>query len=190
MAEQMMQMGVIKSPEEYIAVMNTGKLETMTEGQNKQLLLVKAENERLVDGTSQVTAVLTDAHSLHLREHSNVLADPDLRLDPELVQRTLNHIQEHINILSDPNVANILVSIGEQPMGPPGGTPNAPGSMDAEQPPQQSLGEMNELISNPQAQSVSTEQQAGPLPQPATPPAPFEDAPQSPQDLFARNSGQ
>lgn len=194
MAEQMMQMGVIKTPEEYISVINTGKLETMTEGQSKQLLLVRAENERLVEGDPNiiVRAVLTDAHNLHIREHSNVLADPDLRNDPELVQRTLNHIQEHIDILSDPNVANILGSLGEQPLSPPGGTPNNP--QQPEMPPQESLGEMNELISNPQAQSVDAMQQAGPLPTPPQPAGVAEgilpEQPTSAADQFNRNIGQ
>jgi hypothetical protein len=171
MASQMMQMGIITTPEQYISVINTGKLETMTEGQNKELLLVRAERERLVDGTTPVVAVLTDAHSLHIREHKAVLADPDLRMDAELVQRTLAHIQEHINILSDPNVANILTMLGEQPLGPVGGTPPAPENAAPAQPNQQGQEEIAALQANPQAQSVSVQENQGPLPSPAQPPA-------------------
>jgi hypothetical protein len=169
MASQMMQMGIITTPEQYISVINTGKLETMTEGQNKELLLVRAERERLVDGTTPVVAVLTDSHSLHIREHKAVLADPDLRMDAQLVQRTLAHIQEHIDILSDPNVANILTLLGEQPLGPPMGTPPAPGTVAPEQPMQQGQEQIPPLLENPEAQSVAATANQGPLPSPAQP---------------------
>jgi len=204
MASQMMQMGAITTPEQYISVINTGKLETMTEGQNKELLLVRAERERLVDGTTPVVAVLTDAHSLHIREHKAVLADPDLRMDAELVQRTLSHIQEHINILSDPNVANILMLLGEQPIAPPmmpqGGEGGAPPAMASPQAGSPQLtqdeaaaaAQAGQVPANPQAESVQA-QSSRPLPNPAQP-AEVVDAqgnpieqPTSPQQTFNNN---
>lgn len=124
MAEQMMQMGVIKTPEQYLTVVNTGQLDSLTEDTQSQLFLVKAENERLVND-EPIMAVLTDTHDLHIREHATVLADPELRFDPELVARVTAHIQEHIGLLqtTDPNILGML---GQQPLSPPGGTPNAP----------------------------------------------------------------
>jgi len=193
MASQMMQMGIITTPEQYIAVINTGKLETMTEGQNKELLLVRAERERLVDGSTPVVAILTDAHSLHIREHKAVLADPDLRMDAELVQRTLNHIQEHLDILSDPNVANILTLLGEQPLGPPGGSPPAPANALPEQPNQQGQEEIAGLLENPEAQSAAVVDNQQNLPQPAQPAGVADgilpEQPTTPQQLAAQNLG-
>jgi hypothetical protein len=192
MASQMMQMGIITTPEQYISVINTGKLETMTEGQNKELLLVRAERERLVDGSTPVVAVLTDAHSLHIREHKAVLADPDLRMDADLVQRTLSHIQEHINILSDPNVANILSLLGEQPLGPPMGTPVAPENAAPAQPNQQGQEEVAGLIANPEAQSVAATANQGQLPAPATPAGSgtvLPEQPTSPEQAMAQQMG-
>jgi hypothetical protein len=124
MAEQMMQMGVIKTPEQYLTVVNTGQLDSLTEDTQSQLFLVKAENERLVND-EPIMAVLTDTHDLHIREHATVLADPELRFDPELVARVTAHIQEHIGLLqtTDPNILGML---GQQPLSPPGGSPNAP----------------------------------------------------------------
>ena len=124
MAEQMMQMGVIKNPEQYLTVVNTGQLDSLTEDTQSQLFLVKAENERLVSD-EPIMAVLTDSHDLHIREHATVLADPELRFDPELVARVTQHIQEHIGLLqtTDPNILGML---GQQPLSPPGGSPNAP----------------------------------------------------------------
>lgn len=121
MAEQLLQMGLIKSPEQYFNVMNTGNMDTMTEDVQSELDLVRKENENLVSGEA-VIAMITDAHALHVREHKCVLADPKLRFDPELVQRTIDHIQEHIDLLrnSDPD---LLTMLAEQPLSPPGGSP-------------------------------------------------------------------
>lgn len=186
MAAQMMQMGAIKTPEEYISVINTGKLETMTESQNKQLLLIRAENERLTDASAPVMAVLTDDHNLHIREHQAVLADPDLRMDPELVNRALSHIQEHIDILSNPNVANVLLQLGQQPIQAP---PVAP-------PPPQGQGQVSQqevnqnVAGNPQANAVDIQTQlSGELPQPAQPAESPNGAPTTAQESFLRQIG-
>jgi hypothetical protein len=139
MAEQMMQMKVITTPEQYLNVINTGKLETLTEDTVSELNMIRMENESLVSGEKQAVVMLTDQHSLHIKEHKAVLADPDRRLDPALVQRTIQHIQDHIDQLrnADPQ---LLAMMGEQalqppppppgqdggPGGPPGGPPNGP----------------------------------------------------------------
>jgi hypothetical protein len=194
MATQLIQMGIIKTPEEYMSVINTGRLENMTEGDNKELILVRREREALIDGSIPVVAILTDDHSLHIREHKAVLADPELRLDNELVSRVIMHIQEHIDILQNPNVANILSMLGQQPLPPQGGTPPNPQTVAPEQPNQQGAQETQQLLENPQAQSVAVNdqvQQMG-LPQPAQAPAvqgpqgPVEQ-PTTPQQLAARN---
>jgi len=188
MASQMMQMGIITTPEQYISVINTGKLETMTEGQNKELLLVRAERERLIDGTLPVMAVLTDNHSLHIREHAAVIADPDLRMDAELVQRTLAHIQEHIDLLSDPNVANILSMLGQQPLS--NGTPNSLDNLKTEQPNNQGQSEIINTLENTISQDASVNQQLN-LPNVATPAGSgtiLPEQPTTPSELFLRNT--
>lgn len=133
MASNLLQMGLIQTPEEYFAVLNTGKLDPLVQGQHDELLLIKAENERLVEGDIDVLAIDTDNHALHIREHKTVLADPDSRLDAELVARTLAHIQEHIDALRE--VQPDLLSItGQQPLAPQGGSPVAPGNAAPQQP--------------------------------------------------------
>lgn len=117
MAEQMLQMGLLKTPEEYLMVIKTGQLDTMTDDTITELMNIRSENEDLMDG-QMVVAILTDQHSLHIKEHKSVLADPNLRKDADLVKRTLDHIQEHINILKtgDPQT---LMMMGEKPLSPP-----------------------------------------------------------------------
>lgn len=123
-AENLLQMGLIDSPEKYLMVMNTGNLDYLTEGKMDEMTTIKGENEAMVRG-EEVIAIFSDNHALHIKEHRDVLADYILRRDPELVQSVLDHMQEHINLLqtTDPN---LLAIIGEQPLAPPGGTPANP----------------------------------------------------------------
>lgn len=116
MAEQMMQMGVIKTPEQYFTVIDTGQLDVMTEDTQSQLFLAKDENEKLISG-GEVVALFIDEHVMHIKEHSAVLSNPDLRFDQELVARTTAHIQEHIDLLRNTN-PDTLTILGQQPLAP------------------------------------------------------------------------
>lgn len=126
MAEQMLQMyGDKLPPEQYIAVMETGRLEPLTSGLTDQITLISIENEKLVDGDIELTAIATDDHSLHIREHRNVLSDPELRLDADLVGRTMDHMTQHITLLRETD-PDLLAMLQQQPLGPPGGSPVSP----------------------------------------------------------------
>lgn len=179
MADNLIQMGLINTPEQYFSVINTGRLDVMTEGQINQNLLIKAENEALMDGATEVIATAVDKHSQHIKEHMNVLADPDLRLDEALVTRTLAHIQEHIDLLrtTDPN---LLSMIGEQPLAPIGGTPIGPQGQDV------GAGGVDPMLQNQQAQSTDPMLSAG-VSQPK--PAAIEGQPNTPEEVFAKNLG-
>lgn len=128
-AQDLIQNQMIKTPEEYISVVTTGKLEHMTEGENSELILIRSENEKLAEGKPcPVTAV--DAHRLHILEHKVVLASTETRENEAVVKATLDHIQQHIIALqsTDPN---LLAMLGEQSLAMPppspetmaGGTP-------------------------------------------------------------------
>jgi hypothetical protein len=117
MAEQMLQMGIIANPKQYFEVLNTGSLEVMYESDMNTMLLIKDENERMMEG-EQVLADMLDEHSIHIMEHRSVMANPDLRRDPALRQSVQAHIQEHINFLRtvDPD---LLMLIKQQPLQAP-----------------------------------------------------------------------
>lgn len=115
--EQLLQAQLITTPEQYLEVLQTGKLTAATEGETSELLLIRRENEKLSSGDLQIIAVATDAHSLHIKEHKSVLASPDARVDGGIVEATLAHIQEHINLLSSTD-PNLLMLMGEQPLQP------------------------------------------------------------------------
>lgn len=94
MAQNLIQMGIITTPEQYFSVINSGNLEVMTEAPTRKQQLMRAENEALI-ANEPVIALATDDHEAHIEEHLSVLSDPVLRFDNELVTRVLLHVQEH-----------------------------------------------------------------------------------------------
>ncbi len=123
-ANALLEKGMIKRPEQYISVINTGKLEPVIGAEQSELMNIQAENELMADSGSP-EVILTDNHAMHIREHRTVLDNPESRTNPEVVQSVLAHIQEHINIWSqaDPNV---LAATGQMPMQAP--PPPPPGA--------------------------------------------------------------
>lgn len=182
MAEQMLQMGIIKNPQQYFQVMSTGRLDAAYEDEMDELLLIKRENEMLMDGESPIVSPL-DKHNEHIMEHRAVLADPDLRTNPDLVRIVLEHIQGHIDALRNTDPA-LLQMIGQTPLPPPGVDPNAPPPNapppgegpppgqegDGMAPPPSGYPEAGEQVIGPNGNGVS-------LPPLPSPPEPFSDLP-------------
>lgn len=182
MAEQMLQMGLIKNPKEYFQVINTGAIDTMYESDMNELLLIKRENEMLMEGQQTIVDML-DSHAMHIQEHRCVMADPDLRSDPELVSNVQAHIQEHIMYLRtvDPD---LLMILGQQPLQNPMAPqmppmpmgPSGPGAAD--------------VMQQPSGLPQGGEQLAGAptsLPSPATPPAEFSGLPTQAIDMLPQS---
>jgi len=136
MASQLIQYGIVKTPEQYMNVLVTGQLDTITDDVQKELLLIEDENERLSSG-EQVMALAIDEHIKHIKGHRGILSTADMRKDQHLTATVLEHINEHITLLRQTDPA-LLQIIGEQPLGPAGGTPPGPeqSDMNAGQPPQ------------------------------------------------------
>ena len=184
MAEQMMQMKLITDPQQYFQVISTGKIETMYEGEMSELLLIKSENEQMMEGQTVITSPL-DKHQMHIMEHRAVLADPEFRKDKQLVEVVLNHVKEHLDFLRNTDPA-LLQLIGEQPVAPlqgAGGPSGEPEPM--QQPPVTALqgSPIPEMISPEAGAVVPGEQVQGPgienvnLPMPAKPAGPFKNLP-------------
>ena len=165
MAEQMMQMKIIQNPNQYFEVMNTGRLDVTFEGQMSELLLIKRENEKLMEG-SVIQALSVDQHKEHIMEHKAVIADPDLRFNPEIVKNTLDHIQQHINLLQTTN-PDLLQIIGEQPLKPP-----APPTPPMQMPPAGAPMPPGAPQGGPPPPFPSMLPQASPMPQQGMPPQP------------------
>lgn len=169
MANNLLQYSEV-TPEQYFMVLKTGNLDVMTEGINKELILVKGENEAMVNG-EDVMATDIDEHILHIKEHRSVLADPDLRKDPDLVQRVLSHINEHIEALKqvDPN---LLMILGQQPIQPP--------------PPMQPMPQDPSMLPPPNMMAEGMDQVQAAMP---TPPPPFENAPVTAEQALQQQGG-
>lgn len=122
-AENLLQMGLIDNADKYLMVLNTGNLDYLTDSKIDNMTLIKKENESLVKGERQ-QAIWSERHSIHMREHMEVLNDPELKKDPSLVQRVLDHVMEHANLLRNTDPA-LLQMIGETPLPPLPNDPNA-----------------------------------------------------------------
>lgn len=145
LAQNLLQVpGLLKRPEQFLQVAETGKLDPLIEGEQAELMNIRSENEQMSSG-QPVQALATDKHSLHINEHKTVLATPDARKNPNLVQAVLTHLQEHIQIIKttdptllavvDPDALNILAQAQQITMGqaaqqqqglPPGPPPQEP----------------------------------------------------------------
>lgn len=189
MAEQMLQMNLIKSPEQYFQVINTGKIETMFEGEMNELLLIKSENEQMLEAKKVLVSPL-DKHRLHINEHKAVLSDPDLRRDPDLVRLVLDHIEDHLNALRETDPA-LLQLVGEQPLPPLGQQQGMPGQ---EMPSNASIqGSPMEQMMAAQGGNVQAGEtvkaatgQSLQVPGVPSPPPPFENMPVSADQMLPR----
>lgn len=131
MAQDLLQIpGMIKTPQHYFEVIETGTLEPMLEHQTSQMIYIRSENEELAEGVA-VKAILTDDHLMHIHEHSTVLDSIEARQNPKIVQQTLAHLNEHLQIFEDPANRMMLLTLGQNPPPPPA----PPGPPAAVQPP-------------------------------------------------------
>jgi hypothetical protein len=122
LAETMLQNNLIDNADQYIQVVTTGRLEPVIEGKQAQLLLIKGENENLADG-KQARALITDDHQKHILEHTTVLSNPEIRMDPNnpIVASTLAHIQEHMDMMNNPEVQRLAAILHNEVV--PGAAP-------------------------------------------------------------------
>lgn len=158
LAETLLQNKLIKNAQEYLMVLETGKLEPLIEGDIAELTLIRDENEHLTSGKRKVMAIETDNHNQHINEHKCVAASTDARQHPDLIERLLAHTMEHVNLLQTVN-PNLLTALGQQgivqaaPMvaGVPAPTVSAAQTLDATNPVTQEAATVNmpNLPNNP-----------------------------------------
>lgn len=120
LANNLLNSGLIKTPEQYITVATTGNLEPLYENQSSQLTLIKQENEWLSEGKA-THAFITDDHSNHVLEHSCVANSPEARENGSILNGLFAHIQEHIDLATtiSPILAQMLKMAPLQMQAPP-----------------------------------------------------------------------
>ncbi len=116
LGEALMQAQAPITPEQYMNIIRTGRLEDIEDPQRSARLNVKAENEMLMSGQSPKMMV-TDNHQMHVEEHLAVLNNPKFRMNEPVSAAVVQHIQEHYEawINSPPG---LLVLSGQQPPDP------------------------------------------------------------------------
>jgi hypothetical protein len=155
LADKLLETGLITTPEQYIMVMTTGQLEPLYERDQSTMMCIRKENEMIAEGELP-SAVLTDDHILHIKEHSTVANSPDSRINPQIMQTYTAHVQEHITLwkggvdqatgmpipgmdldlmqaLNIPPPQSLLMQAQMPPPGAPSGPPNAGGMSPAGQ---------------------------------------------------------
>ncbi len=125
MAEALLGAQMIENPQQYLQVLQTGRLEPMIEGKTSELLNIKSENERIGEGDAP-EVVMTDNHALHVQEHKVVMDSPESRENPQVVESWTSHIQQHFDVWAQtpPELLQVLGLQPIQPQMPPeGGSP-------------------------------------------------------------------
>lgn len=133
MASELIQYGQA-TPQQYVNVLVTGQLDSTTDDTQNEQMTIQRENERLAEGLP-VKSFALDQHLEHIKCHRSVISDYEIRMDDNKNAAILSHIMEHIDHLrtTDPGLLSMM---GEQPLGPQGGSPPNPQQPDQQAPPQ------------------------------------------------------
>lgn len=163
MIQEWTQQGMITDPKVALNFLRTGEIDSATEDDFKDKILIREENEQIRKGIAP-TVIAFDIHPEHIIKHKAMANDPAIRENPQILQVLLTHIQQHLDQqkMLDPDLAAIL---GMQPLPsqtmPPPGPPPGPGGP----PPQMNLPNPPHGTP-PQDQQALADQQANIPPQP------------------------
>lgn len=94
MANSFMSEGFVKTPQEYIEVVETGDLEPLLEADESQMHLIKEQNEKLRQG-EMVPCSLYDNHPLMILEAMSILSNLDTRADAKVIQTVQQFVEQH-----------------------------------------------------------------------------------------------
>ncbi len=151
--------GWIQNPVQYYQVLQTGKLEQWYEADVSTALMIKAENEKLMDGpplipgppdpitgmptieVQGVTVLYGDHPVSHIKEHLALLDNPEVRGDPVKVAAITAHVDNHLRVwVTTSPVILQLLGYPMPPAGPGVPLPEQPVQMPPQPPPQASGG--------------------------------------------------
>lgn len=163
-ADELLQRGMLQTPNQYILLLTTGKLEPLFEGEEANLMRIRRNKELLQagiglppvatgpdgmplvdpvtglaqfadDGAQHVRPLKTDTHWLDIPEYLAVLAMPDARERPEVVQAVTGVVEYQLALWRSMDPALVAVLKGQPapalaapppPPAPPGPT-SSPG---------------------------------------------------------------
>lgn len=145
-ARLMLEQGLLRSPQQYLEMRDTGSIDPVLEGPREHSQLIRQENDMLRQG--QVPdAMITDDHPQHFLGHRSVLDNPESRNDPAIVDAVSKHLwQQHMplvmQLLQNPPMAILLgIDLGaltqlmQQQQAQQAMSPNSPNEPGAPNPP-------------------------------------------------------
>lgn len=127
MGEDLLASGKIDTAKQFLNVMETGKLEHVTEPAETEQNNIDRENEELRKGMNP-PSLKTDNPMVHILKHLTLLDDPVIRSTrPEVIQAVDQHIKQHVEYwkmitFMEPEML-LLKNIPPCPMGGPMGMP-------------------------------------------------------------------
>ena len=143
-ADQLLQNQMLASPAEYLDILKTGNLDSVTDPKTAQKAYIQLENEQLAQGEKPIISYL-DNPIEHIKEHMVLTFRPEVRSNAPIMEVVLSHVQEHLDQIERLNMGNpiTLALATEQPVplsalqqpGGPGG-PGGPGAETGAIPPQ------------------------------------------------------
>lgn len=165
MAKYYTEQGWITDHQQFMMMATTGQMKLLYEGQQSEMMLIRAENEQLMKGINP-PVMITDNILRHLEEHKVVLNSPEARKNPKIALSTTNHMNEHLKLWRgyidevtgqmvpgiDPDLAALLGLPPPPMMAPPGMTPNPQGLL-----PDQGSGAPNTPAPNAPGQEAPVE---------------------------------
>jgi len=99
---------MIKNPDQYMEVIQSGTITPILESATMQESYVRLENEWMSKGQKPLMLALDD-HAMHLQEHQILLFRPEVRQNSDIAAVVLAHIQEHIDMLEQLASGNPMV---------------------------------------------------------------------------------
>ena len=119
-AEKLLPTGLLKSAQQYFAILDGAPISTIYENELSETDLINDENQVLTEG-GQVQALATDDHAQHIRSHMSLLNKTVVRNDSSRVQLILDHAMKHyeLNMTTDPMLlAMVRTGMAPQRQGP------------------------------------------------------------------------
>lgn len=114
LVQQWQQFGIVTDPKMLVEFLRTGQLDSLTEDELKDRILIRSENEQMRRGEAPIVMV-TDIHPAHIIDHKALGDDPEVRKDPKLMQLLTDHIQDHIQTMQTMS-PDLLAILGMQPL--------------------------------------------------------------------------
>lgn len=127
-AESFLAKGLVKTPQEYIEVLETGDLEPLLESEEAQMHLIREIKEKLRNG-EKVVASIYDNHPLFILEGMAVLSNMDARANPQVIQAVQDFVEQHDQMwkalsMSKPEICGLMkIPVLAPPPPSPGALP-------------------------------------------------------------------